>query len=179
MKYLGFRSSFRENQTVNLVIRYHGAWVTRVELPTSGSEIRLGRAPENDVILSFDFVSREHARVFFSDGSWFYEDLRTDHPRYDPNPIRLTPSIIISIEGGLELLAEETFHGAETRIQDRRFLTKFQMRRRGDKRRFALGMVLALVLVAGSFLLYQILFKKFLMMPMRSLAWFAPRWWNL
>jgi len=145
---------------VNLVIRYHGAWVTRVELPLSRSEIRLGRAPENDVILSFDFVSREHARVFYSEGSWFYEDLRTDHPRYDPSPIRLTPSIIISIEGGLELLAEETFQGAETRIQDRRFLTKFQVRRRGDKRRVALGMGLAFILVAGSFFIYQALFKK-------------------
>jgi len=160
MKYLGFWTRFRENQTVNLVIRYHGAWVTRVELPESGSEIRLGRAPENDVILSFDFVSREHARVFQSDGSWFYEDLRTDHPRYDPNPIRLTSSIIISIEGGLELLAEETFQGAETRIQDRRFLTKFQMRRRGDKRRFALGMALSLLLIGAGYLLYQGLFKK-------------------
>jgi S1-C subfamily serine protease len=125
--------------------------VTRVELPLDPEkkEILIGRSPENDVVLPFDFVSRVHARLYFEEGHWSYQDLRKDHPRREDEPIRLSPSTIIQIETGLELLSEESFVLAETKIHDRRSRASVKFRRREDQKRLVLGVLLGVALVAS------------------------------
>ncbi len=56
-----------------LIINGPGYFDTAYELPEG--ETLLGRADENDVILSGDQVSRRHARFFCEDGKLFFEDL--------------------------------------------------------------------------------------------------------
>ena len=56
-----------------LIINGPGYFDTAYELPDG--ETLLGRADENDVILSGDQVSRRHARFFAEDGKLFFEDL--------------------------------------------------------------------------------------------------------
>ncbi|WP_440059910.1 FHA domain-containing protein [Thermogladius sp. 4427co] len=53
---------------------------TGVELPTLSWELKpgeyvIGRAPSCDVIILDPTVSRIHARIFYSNGEWFIEDL--------------------------------------------------------------------------------------------------------
>ena len=56
-----------------LIINGPGYFDTAYELPDG--ETLLGRADENDVILSGDQVSRRHARLYFDSGELFFEDL--------------------------------------------------------------------------------------------------------
>lgn len=56
-----------------LIINGPGYFDTAYELPDG--ETTLGRADENDVILSGDQVSRRHARLYFENGELFFEDL--------------------------------------------------------------------------------------------------------
>lgn len=56
-----------------LIINGPGYFDTAYELPEG--ETLLGRADENDVILSGDQVSRRHARLFFDNNELFFEDL--------------------------------------------------------------------------------------------------------
>lgn len=140
------------------IIRFHGALVTQINLDPEGSgksEYLLGRAPENDVPLHFDFVSRQHARVYFEDGSWWYQDLREDHPHHRPDPLRLTGEQVVNLENGLELLSEDTLRRHETRIHDRRALGRFRTRRRDDQRKIFFGMFLGFALVGITTLIYR------------------------
>lgn len=57
-----------------LVVRRAGADGERVALDP-GTGVTLGRSRENAVVLTDASVSREHARVFFREGSWWAEDL--------------------------------------------------------------------------------------------------------
>lgn len=56
-----------------LIINGPGYFDTAYELPDG--ETLLGRADENDVILSGDQVSRRHARLYFEGGALYFEDL--------------------------------------------------------------------------------------------------------
>lgn len=56
-----------------LIINGPGYFDTAYELPDG--ETMLGRADENDVILSGDQVSRRHARLYFDKGDLFFEDM--------------------------------------------------------------------------------------------------------
>ncbi|MBQ4334456.1 MAG: FHA domain-containing protein, partial [Myxococcaceae bacterium] len=56
-----------------LIINGPGYFDTAYELPDG--ETTLGRADENDVILSGDQVSRRHARLYFEGDALFFEDL--------------------------------------------------------------------------------------------------------
>ncbi|MDR0966495.1 MAG: FHA domain-containing protein [Myxococcales bacterium] len=56
-----------------LIINGPGYFDTAYELPDG--ETLLGRADENDVILSGDQVSRRHARLYFDKNELFFEDL--------------------------------------------------------------------------------------------------------
>ena len=46
-----------------------------VAFPLEGREVIIGRLPDCDVVLAKPYVSRQHARVFRENGSWFVEDL--------------------------------------------------------------------------------------------------------
>ena len=40
-------------------------------------EYFIGRFPTNDIVLPDPYVSRKHARIFFSEGKWYIEDLNS------------------------------------------------------------------------------------------------------
>ena len=44
------------------------------------ASIKLGRAPENHIILPEDgYASADHARVYFENGAWWVEDLQSSN----------------------------------------------------------------------------------------------------
>ncbi len=47
------------------------------EFPLSAAEVRVGRGPDNDIVLPDSSVSRQHAVLRFEDGSWFVYDLES------------------------------------------------------------------------------------------------------
>jgi pSer/pThr/pTyr-binding forkhead associated (FHA) protein len=40
-----------------------------------GELVRIGRAPDNDVLVAEPTVSRQHARMVWADGGWIYESV--------------------------------------------------------------------------------------------------------
>lgn len=60
-----------------------------VELPPSGGCLQIGRRPDNEIQLPDSSVSRIHARLTFSDGNLFVEDLRSSGGTY-VNDVRIT-----------------------------------------------------------------------------------------
>jgi len=46
----------------------------------SGPSVALGRAPENQIVLENDgYASGEHARIYFDNGHWWIEDLKSSN----------------------------------------------------------------------------------------------------
>ena len=41
--------------------------------------VSLGRAPDNDLVLNDEKVSRYHARIFYRSGSWYLADMQSTH----------------------------------------------------------------------------------------------------
>lgn len=72
------------------------------ERVTLNSNVAIGRAPENQIILPDDgYVSAEHAKIFWENG-WFIEDAGSSNGTYVNNELlsarrRLAPSDLITI----------------------------------------------------------------------------------
>jgi pSer/pThr/pTyr-binding forkhead associated (FHA) protein len=45
------------------------------KLPLDGTPITIGRAPGSTLLLTDDYVSSHHARIFSRDGAWLVEDM--------------------------------------------------------------------------------------------------------
>lgn len=65
--------------------------------------INVGRAPDNDLVFNDDKVSRYHARLYYSSGSWYLVDLQSTHgtvvngvPAEEPVKLKTFDSIKIS-----------------------------------------------------------------------------------
>ena len=74
------QESNSSSMDLDLVIRYLGVVLVDRKL-TPGNYV-IGRGKQCDIKLTQDFISRCHGRIVFEDGSWFYEDLRKEHPKY-------------------------------------------------------------------------------------------------
>ena len=66
---------------MNLKIRYLGMIISETDLDKDKVYI-VGRDKNCHIRLTKDFISREHAKVFFEDEKWWYQDLRNNHPHY-------------------------------------------------------------------------------------------------
>jgi len=55
---------------MKIIIRYLGMSI--IEKDLQPDEYTIGRAKDNDIKISHDFISRKHAKVFFEDGQWWY-----------------------------------------------------------------------------------------------------------
>lgn len=68
-----------------------------------GTEIRIGRGPQNDVRMADAFVSHDHTRIIFRQGQYFLEDLGSVNGTYingvrvsDPTPLNHGDTIRIA-----------------------------------------------------------------------------------
>lgn len=72
------------------------------ERVTLRSNVMIGRAPENEIVLPDDgYVSAEHAKIFWENG-WFIEDANSSNGTYVNDELlstrrRLAPSDLIKI----------------------------------------------------------------------------------
>jgi V8-like Glu-specific endopeptidase len=97
---------------MKIIIRYLGLSIIEKDLQLG--EYTIGRANDNDIQISHDFISRKHAKVFFEDGQWWYQDLRVGHIHYKIDPISITKETRVEIENQVELVTEEYLDFRET-----------------------------------------------------------------
>ncbi|MBW2251180.1 MAG: trypsin-like peptidase domain-containing protein [Deltaproteobacteria bacterium] len=97
---------------MKIIIRYLGMSI--IEKDLQPGEYTIGRAKDNDIKITHDFISRKHAKVFFEDGQWWYQDLRVGHIHYKIDPILITKENSIEIENRVELVTEEYLDFSKT-----------------------------------------------------------------
>ena len=66
------------------------------------SPVSIGRAPNNDIVLSDGFTSGYHARLFWEEGAWWLEDLQSSNGtslngEIIIDPVKLTPGNTIKV----------------------------------------------------------------------------------
>ena len=62
----------------------------RRSLPLPPRGLSIGRGPDNDLVLGYDFTSRNHARVTFEGGNYYVVDLGSANGTYLAD-VRLSP----------------------------------------------------------------------------------------
>ena len=72
---------------MKIIIRYLGMSIIQKDLQPG--EYVIGRSKDSDIQISHDFISRKHAKIFFKDNQWWYQDLRVEHIHYQKDPIRI------------------------------------------------------------------------------------------
>ncbi|MBL8024344.1 MAG: FHA domain-containing protein [Elusimicrobia bacterium] len=60
---------------IKLILKFNGALVK--ELTVVGSDIFVGRKPENDLVIDNPAVSGKHCRIFWEGAGYFVEDLKS------------------------------------------------------------------------------------------------------
>jgi len=90
---------------MKIIIRYLGMPIVQRDLEPG--EYKVGRSGDNDIQISHDFISRRHAKIFFKDGQWWYQDLRVKHIHYQKDPIKITQETKIELENQVELITED------------------------------------------------------------------------
>jgi hypothetical protein len=95
------RAQVRRGRAARQLIVTQGALAgTRVSL--DGRPILIGRADDSTLVLDDDYASTRHARLFFSGGDWFVEDLGSTNGTYldrakVTGPTRVPPGVPIRI----------------------------------------------------------------------------------
>lgn len=107
---------------MKIIIRHLG--VPLVEKDLDPGEYTIGRSSENDIRLLHDFISRKHAKIFYKDGEWWYQDLRVDHSHFEKNLIKITNETRIEIESQVELITEDYLNLKKTQIYEIRDATE-------------------------------------------------------
>ena len=94
---------------IGLAVREPGGAVRRLAPPTGG--LRIGRAPDNELVLSDSRVSRHHGRLAARRGTWVFTDLGSTNGSF-LNGVRVTE---IVLGPGDELRLGETVLTVEAR----------------------------------------------------------------
>ncbi len=95
------RGKLERNRAVRQLVVTSGALAgTRISL--DGRPILIGRADDSTLVLDDDYVSTRHARLSFSGGDWFLEDLGSTNGTYLDRakvtaPVRVSPRTPIRI----------------------------------------------------------------------------------
>jgi S1-C subfamily serine protease len=142
---------------VKFLVRYLGLVVADKDLEPG--EYTIGRAPESDIRLTQDFISRRHGKLYEREGKWFYQDLREGHPHHSPEPRELTAEAMIELENDIDLMMAGYLAAQETQVYDIRDLKSMAERAARNRRRiFAVSLtVLVLSLLAGGgYLVYEL-----------------------
>ncbi len=64
-----------EAQVLKLSVVRSNFYIPQQSWTLKPGEYILGRFPTNDIVIPDPYVSRRHARIYFSDGKWLIEDL--------------------------------------------------------------------------------------------------------
>jgi trypsin-like peptidase/FHA domain-containing protein len=99
---------------MKIIIRYQGMLLSKKDLRPG--EYTIGRSTENDIPLSHKFISRRHARIYYKDNEWWYQDLREEHPNFKKDPIKITKDTKIDIENQVELFVEDFLNFEQTQV---------------------------------------------------------------
>ena len=138
---------------MKIIIRHLGMPLFEKDLDPG--EHTIGRSSENDIRLLHDFISRKHAKIFFKDGEWWYQDLRTDHSLVEKHPIKITKGTKIEIENQVELITEDYLDLKKTQIYDIRDAAKPGEAGATTKRTRALFLgVIVLAMIGGGIAYY-------------------------
>ena len=141
---------------MRVLIRFHGSTIAETDLRPDREYI-IGRAAESDIRLTQGFISRRHARIYFSDGKWWYQDLREGHENYKKEPIEITDEEKIDLEGGAEIFTESFLASHKTMSFDasnkeRKYVRRFTYKMVGT---LAIAVFVVIVLVVGYFYFFR------------------------
>ncbi|RAY14647.1 FHA domain-containing protein [Actinomadura craniellae] len=91
----------RRSEPSKLVVTQGDLTGTTIEL-TSGTHITIGRASDSTLVVTDDYASSRHARIFAQDGQWIVEDLNSTNGTYlgrtkVTRPMQVPPGVPIRI----------------------------------------------------------------------------------
>jgi S1-C subfamily serine protease len=142
---------------MNLIIRYLGSVIIDKNLIV-GKEYLLGRGEDCDIHLGKDFISRKHAKIYFSEGSWWFQDLRSHNPHFRKDPAEITDDEHIDLENNIEIMTKSYLLNHETKIYDFGDLRQVSAGQTSNRwlARAALAFAALIALGGGGFYFYQL-----------------------
>jgi len=148
---------------MKIIIRYLGMSIIEKDLQPGGYMI--GRSKDNDIQISHDFISRKHAKVFFQDNQWWYQDLRVEHIHYQKDPIPITKKTKIEIENQVELITEDYLDYNETVLYQAADISGSHSDNHKDRKKshrplIAMLTTIVFLLVAGGAIYYYTTLKR-------------------
>ena len=144
---------------MKIIIRYLG--MSMIQKDLQPGEYTIGRAKDNDIQISHDFISRTHAKVFFADGQWWYQDLRVGHIHYKIDPIAITNETKIEIENNVELVTEDYMDYSETVLYETADISdSHKGREKTHRSLIAMVTTIILLLIAGGAIYYYTISKR-------------------
>ena len=148
---------------MKIIIRYLGMSIIQKDLQPG--EYTIGRAKDNDIQISHDFISRKHAKVFFKDGQWWYQDLRVEHVHYKKDLIRITKETRIEIENQVELVTEDYLDYSETVLYQTADISdshpdSHKGRKKSHRPLIAMLTTIVFLLIAGGAIYYYTTLKR-------------------
>ena len=138
---------------MKIIIRYLGMSI--IEKDLQPGEYTIGRSKDNDIKISHDFISRKHAKIFFEDDQWWYQDLRVGHLHYKIDPILITKEKSIELENRVELVTQEYLDFSETVLYPTADIShSSEGRKKSPRSLIAMVTTILLLLIAGGAIYY-------------------------
>lgn len=146
---------------MKIIIRYLGMSIVKKDLEPG--EYNVGRSGDNDIQIPHDFISRRHAKIFFKDNQWWYQDLRVEHIHYQKDPIKITQETKIELENRVELITEDYLDVKKTVLYKADDITGSLMDGKKSRRRpVAMPAIIGFLLIAviGGIYYFSITLKR-------------------